>query len=81
MSNKSVKTRIQLKADSTAAWNTASSNEFKVLDREAIFYRDANRSIYPIPMKINLTGEEKAPTELDFIAECATTAEIDTLFN
>ena len=79
--SKNVKTRIQLKADSSDAWTRASDNDFKVLDREAIFYTDADSVTYPIPMKINLTGGEKAPNELAFICECATTAEIDTLFD
>lgn len=79
--SKNVKTRIQLKADTTNAWTLASNNNFKVLDREAIFYTDADTSKYPVPMKMNLTGGEKTPNELKFICECATTAEIDTLFN
>lgn len=78
--SKNVRTRILQKADTTDSWTRASENGFKVLDREAIFYTDADTTKYPIPMKVNLTGEDKAPSELAFIAECATTAEIDTLF-
>ena len=78
--SKNVKTRIQLKADSSDAWTRASNNGFKVLDREAIFYTDADTARYPIPMKMNLTGEEKAPSELDFIAECASNVEVASLF-
>ena len=74
--SKNVKTRIQLKADSSDAWTRASNNGFKVLDREAIFYTDADAAKYPIPMKINLTGEDKAPSELVFIAEYATDEDI-----
>lgn len=79
--SKNVKTRIQLKADTTNAWTLASNNNFKVLDRESIFYTDADTSKYPVPMKMNLTGEEKTPNELEFICECATTAEINSLFD
>jgi hypothetical protein len=31
-------------------------------------------------MKMNLTGADAAPDELDFICECATINEIDALF-
>ena len=82
--SKVMKTRIQLKADSTEAWNRASENDFKVLKREAIFYSDADKSVYPVPMKINLdlTGSDDgvAPNNLDFVCECATLKDIQNYF-
>lgn len=83
--SKVMKTRIQLKADSVEAWDRASENDFKVLKREAIFYSDADRSVYPVPMKINLdlagSDDGVAPNNLEFVCECATTKDIDQMRN
>ena len=46
MSNKELKTRIQMKNDTPEHWDTASQNGFIPLLGEPIFYKDANNAIY-----------------------------------
>lgn len=79
--SKNSQARVQVKADTTANWSTAASKGFTVLSREAIFYTDADASKYPVPFKVNFGSAAASPNSLSFICECATTAEIDTLFD
>ena len=84
MSNKELKTRIQMKNDTAENWATASTNGFIPKLGELIFYKEQDAVGYSFKMKVGdavrtvdalpfLSGESIA---LDY----ATSTEIDALF-
>ena len=65
MSNKELKTRIQLKNDTAINWDTASKNGFVPKKGEPIFYREEGENGKIYGMKVG--DDLRAPNELDFI--------------
>lgn len=84
MSNKELKTRIQLKNDTAENWKTASDNGFIPKLGEPIFYKYSDITGYSFKMKIG--DAVRTADSLPFLGgetialEYASTTEIDALF-
>ena len=84
MSNKELKTRIQLKNDTAENWQTASDNGFIPKLGEPIFYREQDTIGYSFKMKIG--DAIRTADSLPFLGgeavtlEYASNTEIDALF-